>query len=115
MVTKFVEIEKAALCIDAIDAAYGVQFLYEVHCGRTWEFTPNSDAIGQNRTVRTGNVKVFFNPVESTMAFPVDASRPRAYVIPIEKARELYKLLTSRVIQYWFALDMASQAERLPV
>ena len=113
MVTKFVEIEKARLAIGAIDATYGVQFLYEVHYGRIWEFDQNSDAIGQNCTVRTGNIKVFFKPIENTMAFPEDANRGRAYLMTIEKARDFYQFLIKRNPQYWFALDMAREAERL--
>ena len=111
MITKFVEIIPACLAIGAIDATYGVQFFYEIEVGKTWEFNPNSDAVGQYTSRRTGRIKVFFNPVENTMAFPEDAKRARAYVMPIEKARELYKLLTNgRNPNYWFALDMANLA-----
>ena len=113
MVTNFVEIINARLILGAVDATYGVQFLYETATGRTWEFDPNSDAIGQNITKRTGRIKVFFNPVENTMAFPEDASRPHAYVMSIENARNIYKLLTAEhTPNYWFALDMANIAEK---
>ena len=111
MVTKFVEIINAALAVGGIDATYGVQFFYETNVGKTWEFDPNSDAVGQYTSRRTGRIKVFFNPIEDTMSFPEDAKRARAYVMPIEKARELYKLLT-RNPQYWYALDMANLAEK---
>ena len=111
MVTKFVEIINASLAIGAIDATYGVQFFHETKVGKTWEFDPNSDAVGQYTSCRTGRIKVFFNPVEDTMSFLEDANRPRAYIMSIEKARELYKLLT-RNPQYWYALDMANLAEQ---
>lgn len=108
MITKFVEIIPAALALSGADATYGVQFFYEVKLGRAWEFDPNSDAI-QNVSKRTGRIKVAFNPILSTMAFPEDANRPTQYVLPIEKARELYKKLTADYTpNYWFALDMAS-------
>ena len=111
MVTKYFEVINARLCIGAKDATYGVQFAYETLVGKTWEFDPNSDAIGQTTSKRTGKMKVFFNPVENTMKFPEDAKRPRAYVMSIEKAREVYKLLTTSP-QYWYALDTASYSEK---
>ena len=112
MITNFVEIINARLALGAIDATYGVQFLYETVTGRTWEFDRNSDAVGQNITKRTGRIKVFFNPIEDTMVFNEDAKRPRTYIMSIEKAREIYKLLTrEQTPNYWFALDMAHQAE----
>lgn len=110
MVTKFVEIIDAALAIGGKDATYGVQFLYETVTGRTWEFNRMSDAVGQNITKRTGRIKVSFNPIESTMAFPEDANRPRSYVMSIENARKIYKFLVKgESPSYWFALDMANQ------
>ena len=111
MTIKYVEIVPARLAIGGIDATYGVQFSYETKVGKTWEFDSNSDAVGQYASRRTGRIKVFFNPVEDTMAFPEDANRARAYVMSIEKARELYKLITSTT-QYWYALDIAYQAEK---
>ena len=108
MVTKFVEIFNANLALQGADAIYGVQFYYEVKFGHAWEFDRNSDAI-QTVSKRTGRMKVSFNPAVSSMTFPEDASRPTDYVMSIEKARKLYKLLTAdHTPQYWFALDMAS-------
>lgn len=113
MVTKFIEIIPARIAIGATDATYGIQFAYEVIEGKTWEFDPNSDAVGQYKTKRTGRIKVFFNPVENTMKFPEDAGRPRAYVMSIEKARDMFKFLTNgRNPNYWFALDMANLASK---
>lgn len=108
MVTKYREIVNARLCVGAEDATYAVQFAYETLVGKTWEFDPNSDAIGQYTSRRTEKIKVFINPVEDTMSFPEDAKRPRAYVMSIEDARIFYKFIRNKEPHFWFALDMAS-------
>ena len=106
--TKYLrEITKAAMAIGATDGTYGVQFFQECWKGKTWEFDPMSDAVGQVKTEPTGNMVVVFNPVESTMTMPEDLNRKTEYVMSVENARELYKVLRTNP-QYWFALDMAS-------
>jgi len=111
MTKNYVEIIPAALAIGAEDATYGVQFFYETMVGKTFEFNPMSDAVGQTVSKRTGRIKVLFNPILSTMVFPEDDAREKEYVMSIEKARDLYKLLTrNNTPKYWFALDMASYA-----
>ena len=111
MTINYTEIINAALALQSADATYGVQFYRELEEGWAYEFNPYTDAV-QKTARRTGRIKVAFNPIRSTMAFPEDANRPTQYVMSIEKARELYKKLTAACTpNYWFALDPASYAE----
>lgn len=111
MITYYNNIEKAHLAICAEDATYNVHFDEEWKEGKTWEFDPMSDAIGQYRCERTGKIRVRFSPVKETMAFPEDANRRLDYVMSIEDARNFWKFL-HKAVDFWFALDMASQGER---
>lgn len=111
MVTKYEEIVEARLVVEGSDATYGVQFSREMQEGKTWEFDRNSDAVGQRIRKNTGRIQVLFNPIKRTMKFPEDANRPCTYVMPIEKARDIFKLLSvGNNTSYWFALDMANIA-----
>lgn len=111
MTTNFVEIIDARLTVEATDAVYGVQFFKEILSGKTWEFDRMSDAVGQTKKVEGKRMRVVFNPVESSMKFPEDAARGRAYVMSVEAARRLYAKLRDEQTQYWFALDTANIAE----
>ena len=110
MTTYYNEITNARLVIDAEDATYTVQFDEEWLKGKTWEFDPMSDAVGQWEHKRTGKIRVRLNPVKDTMAFQEDANRRLDYVMSIEDARNLWKFMRKSV-HFWFALDMANQGE----
>ena len=110
MTKSYIENVAARLVIEAEDATYGVQFDEEVLVGKTWEFDPMSDAVGQWKTRPTGKVRVRFNPVKDTMEFPEDANRRLNYVMNIEDARRFWKFM-HKSVHFWFALDMASHGE----
>ena len=112
MTTIYREIVKARTIIEAKDATYAVQFDEERRSGRTWEFDPMSDAVGQNVSEATGKMRIRFYPTRSTMAFPEDAKRPSDYLLKIEDARRFYKFLRDDNPQFWFALDMASIGQK---
>ena len=96
--------------IKAVDATYSVDFSAEWATGKTWEFDSMSDAVGQETSCKTGTMQVVFRPVKSTMAFPEDAERKLAYYMKVQNARDLWRLLKMSP-NFWFALDMANQAE----
>lgn len=110
MTKYYEEIINARLVIEAEDATYAVQFDEEWNKGKTWEFDPMSDAVGQWEYKRTGKIRVRLNPVKDTMTFPEDANRRLEYVMPIEDARNFWKFMHKEV-HFWFALDMAFQGE----
>lgn len=110
MTKYYEEITKASLVIGAEDATYAVQFDEEWKKGKTWEFDPMSDAIGQWAHKRTGKIRVRLNPVKDTMTFPEDANRRLEYVMSIEDARIFWKFM-HKSVHFWFALDMANQGE----
>ena len=112
MTTNFVEIVDARLVVEASDAVYGVQFFKEILSGKAWEFDRMSDTVGQTVRKEGKRIRVVFNPVESSMKFPEDAARGRAFVMSVEAARRLFVELRDEQIQYWFALDSASIAEK---
>lgn len=112
MKIKYYAVPKANLHIVAPDATYDVQFAKQCAVGRTWEFDPNSDAIGQDKTVWLGRILVVFTPDKNTMAFKEDANRQLKYVIEgIDDARILWKFLKKNNPHFWFALDVASEGE----
>lgn len=109
MVTKFVEIVNARIVIDALDATYAVQFDEEFHYGDAWEFDAMCDS-HMKKCVKTGNIKVRFNPVLTSMSFSEDAKRPSEYVMSKENAREIFKNALAQK-NYWFILDLANLAK----
>ena len=111
MVTKYYDIQKSHLVIKADDAVYGVRFAYEVLYGKTWEFDPMSDAIGQYTSKRTGKIAIEFIPVKETMAFSEDAGRRTKYSMHVVDARNFWRFLKDKKPHYWFALDMAFEGE----
>lgn len=104
------EVKGSFIGIDAKDGVYEARFDRELNYGKTWEFDPMSDAVGQYKSVPTGNMRVRFQPME--LYFPEDEARKKEYVMDIESARILYKLLRNKQPQYWFALDMANQGSK---
>lgn len=102
--------DTVTLTVKATDATYSVDFLTEWVTGKTWEFDPMYDTVGQETSFKTGTMQIVFHPVKNTMAFLEDAERKLAYSMNVEKARELWRLL-KRSPNFWFALDMANQAE----
>ena len=111
MKTVYVEVIKARISVDTLDAMYGVQFDTEYRRGRTWEFDPMSDEIGQNMTVPTGNMRVYFHPIVESMKFPEDAKLQKEYIMDVQSARKLYKFLRADDTPYWFALALAREAQ----
>lgn len=112
MTKYYVEVMKARLAISADDATYGVQFEKEWLKGKTWEFDPMSDAVGQYVSEPTNKMRVSFNAIKETMIFPEDANRRLEYIMSIENARELYRFLRDKKPNFWFALDMAYHGEQ---
>ena len=105
------EITAARIVVTAEDAQYMVHFSREYNHGKTWEFDPNSDAIGQYETHATGKMLVAIEINEDSMMFPEDAKRRLDYIMPIDDAREYYKFIRDTEPQLWFAIDMASEGE----
>lgn len=110
MTNCYVEIVDARLVVGAADATYAAQFDFEFQRGHAWELDPMSDAVGQQKVRRTGNIRVRFAPVKDTMSFPEDAKRQQEYILNVVSARSLWKLLTTKQPNYWFALDVASSS-----
>jgi len=98
-------IPKATITIEAPDATYIIEVKREYLQGKTWEFDPNSDAVGQYETHATDKILISITPVKKTMQFPEDANRRCEYIMPVEDARELYRFLRNKKPHFWFALD----------
>lgn len=111
MTKVYEEVVNARLVIGGKDATYAVQFDTEWLKGKTWEFDPMSDCIGQLTHKRTGNMRVRFYPIKESMTFPEDANRRCEYIMSIERARDLWKLLGTRQPNFWYALDISTQRE----
>jgi len=111
MTTVYQEVVKARISVDTLDGMYGVQFDTEYRRGRTWEFDPMSDAIGQNMSVATGNMRVYFHPIVESMKFPEDANLQKEYIMDIESARKLYSFIKKDQSPFWFALALAREAQ----
>lgn len=113
MFTRFYEeVIPARTVIGAPDTTYAVQFDVEWIRGEAWRFDRNCDAYNTTRSERTGKMQVRFNPVESTMAFPEDASREKEYIMDIETARRFFSRIRKDSPNYWFALDLANMASK---
>jgi len=106
---KKVYIVKSQLPVVASDARYTVTFAVEHLRGKTWEFDVMSDD-NSYRDVKSDKVKVIMKPDLASMAFPEDANRRLDYVMSIEDARNFWKFM-HKSVHFWFALDMANQAE----
>ena len=101
MATLFKEKIFNRLEINAIDATYSVRFFEE------------EKVLDSGRVRKTGFIRVLFEPVESKITFKEDGQRQRMYMLQKGKAVKLYEDLKARPsMQYWFALDMASLAQR---
>lgn len=103
--------DTVTITVKATDATYTVEFSAEWAAGKTWEFDPMSDTVGQETARKTGVMQVVFHPVKETMAFPEDANRRLEYYMCVQKARDMWRLLKESP-NFWYALDMASQKER---
>lgn len=103
---------KATVTVNADDATYTVSFETEYRVGRTWEFNPMSDAVGQDMSQKTGNIRVVAEPQFETMKFPEDWDRPSSFVVKRDTAVLLYKQLPKRM-NYWFFLDMCQYYDTL--
>lgn len=111
MITRYYDIAKSHVLVNAEDARYGVRFAHEVLVGKTWEFDPMSDAVGQFVSKNTGKIMVEFIPSKKSMTFPEDAGRRTQYIMPIDDARHFWQFIKARKPSYWFALDMAFETE----
>ena len=100
MTTRLREKRFSRLDINAVDATYSVRFFEE------------ANVLDNGRVHKTGFYHVRFTPDESTMTYKEDGQRQRTYVLTPGKAIELRDDLKAEPRQYWFALDMASLAER---
>lgn len=100
MTIRLREMRFSRLDISALDATYSVRFFEE------------AKVLDNGRAHKTGFFRVLFSPIESTMTYREDGQRQRTYMLSPRKAIELHDDLKAEPRQYWFALDMASLAER---
>jgi len=92
--------------ISAKDGVYTAEICEVYKRYKAWELDRNNDT-SMPVTVKTGNYRVRFFPVEKSMKLPEDLGRNREYEMSGENIVKMYEHL-ERNVQYWFALDMAS-------
>jgi len=103
---KIIYQKKASLDCRGKDAEYVVDFYKVFRKCKAWELDRNNDTCMDVMT-DSGYINIVFTPNAETMCFPEDALRKRAYLIPVESARSLYREIREG-IAYWYALDCAN-------
>jgi len=98
------------LTVNASDGIYDAEFCEILHQYKAWEIDRNNDT-SMSVTEKTGDYRVRFFPVESSMKFPEDLKRNRVYEMTGENMVKLY-LRIEEGAQYWFALDTASMCSK---